>query len=122
MADIIQVKVKNYKGNQSKATKLFLKDAEIMAAQCYFPTSQTWIHGSYGCGAFLFALLLCVIFVGVLIFLYMLLVKPDGTLTVTYEYRGGIGYTSEEKNCPQCDERIKTMAKICRFCGHNFEK
>lgn len=59
-----------------------------MAAAGYYPTSQIWTPGAYGCGSFLLALLLCVILVGILIFIYMLIVKPDGTLTVTYELRG----------------------------------
>jgi hypothetical protein len=32
----------------------------------------------------LLALLLCILLVGIFIFLYMLVVKPEGTLTVTY--------------------------------------
>ena len=59
-----------------------------MAAHGYVPTSQTWTPGEYGCGSFLVALLLCLLVIGILVFIYMLIVKPPGTLTVTYEYRG----------------------------------
>jgi len=59
-----------------------------MAAAGYFPTSQVWAPGTYGCGAFLIALLLCVVLIGIIVFVYMLIVKPDGTLSVTYEWRG----------------------------------
>ena len=44
----------------------------------YYPSSQSWAAGSYGCGAFLLALLLCVLLIGILVFIYMLLVKPMG--------------------------------------------
>lgn len=83
-----KVIVKTYKGKQEVATAAFQTDAAVMAAQGYVPVSQTWAPGSYGCGAFLFAALLIVVFVGILVFIYMLIVKPPGTLTVTYEYRG----------------------------------
>jgi len=82
-----QVIVKTYKGSQGKATAAFRKDSVKLAAQGYFPTSQTWAPGSYGCGSFLLALLLCVVLIGIIIFIYMLIVKPPGTLTVTYELR-----------------------------------
>lgn len=28
----------------------------------------------------------------------------------------------DTKDCPQCAEAIKSAAKICRFCGHEFER
>lgn len=29
---------------------------------------------------------------------------------------------SDEKACPMCAETVKAAAKVCRFCGHSFEK
>jgi Uncharacterised protein family UPF0547 len=117
--------VKTYKGNQARAIELFQADAAKMAAQGYVPTSQSWAPGAYGCGSFLLALLLCVVIIGLLIFIYMLLVKPEGTLSVTYELRADtvgskILTPSEEKTCPKCAEQVKAAAQICRFCGHSF--
>ena len=83
-----RVVVRTYKGSQAGATARYQSDAARLAAQGYFPISQSWAPGAYGCAAFLFALLLCFIFVGILVFIYMLIVKPDGTLSVTYEWRG----------------------------------
>lgn len=122
-----QVVVKTYKGSQASATEQFQKDAAQMATQGYFPTSQSWAPGAYGCGSFLVALLLCFVIVGFLIFIYMLLVKPDGTLSVTYELRSETPSSRSspslgEKTCPKCAESIKAAAVVCRFCGHSFEE
>jgi hypothetical protein len=120
-----KVIVKTYKGNQAKATELFQADAVKMSTQGYVPTSQSWAAGSYGCGSFIIALLLCFLIIGFLVFIYMLLVKPEGTLSVTYELRVSttapkITTVSEEKACPKCAEQVKVAAQICRFCGHSF--
>jgi hypothetical protein len=106
--------VKRYFGSQARATELFHADSNKMRARGYFPTSQTWAAGQWGCAAFLFALVLCVILIGIIVFIYMIIVKPDGTLTVTYELR------AQEKTCPQCAEEVKAAALICRFCGFQF--
>jgi hypothetical protein len=120
-----KVIIKTYKGSQATAMAAFQADAARMAKSDYFPTSQSWAPGTYGCGAFLVALLLCVLLVGILIFIYMLIVTPDGTLTVTYEFRAvpdrpAKAVLVEEKTCPKCAEQVKGAALICRFCGHQF--
>ena len=108
--------VKAYKGSQSTATAKFQADVAGMAAQGYTPASQSWAPGAYGCGSFIFALLLCFVLIGFLIFVYMLIVKPEGTLTVTYTRK----VAEAEKTCPKCVERVKAAASVCRFCGHEF--
>ena len=113
-----QTIVKTYRGSQSGATSDYQRDAEKMARQGYSPTSQVWAPGSYGCGSFILALLLCFIIIGFLIFVYMLIVKPAGTLTVTYTLAPR---AEPEKVCPKCAERVKAAAAVCRFCGHTFE-
>jgi hypothetical protein len=87
--------VRTYRGNQASATHQYQIDAQQMAAHGYYPTSQSWAEGQWGCGAFLIAILLFLFLIGILIFIYMILVKPDGTLTVTYSQRpqqGGWGW------------------------------
>lgn len=117
-----EVLVKTYKGSQDEATKLFQEDARALAARGYFPTSQTYVPGSYGCGAFLLALILCIALIGILILIYMLLVKPDGVLSVSYEFRGTAAARAlDEKLCPKCAEQVKVAAQVCRFCGHKFD-
>jgi hypothetical protein len=87
MAEPKPVIVRTYKGSEGSAAAAFQRDAQSLAAQGYYPVSQNWAQGSWGCGAFIVALILCVVLIGILIFIYMLIVKPAGTLTVTYEYR-----------------------------------
>ncbi len=88
MGQAMPVIVRAYKGrSQQDAVSRFQSDATRLAAEGYYPTSQSWAQGSWGCGSFLIALLLCVVLVGIVVFIYMLLVKPEGTLSVTYEYR-----------------------------------
>lgn len=87
MSDKREVIIKTYTGSQNRAIALFQSDSATMAANGFFPTSQSWAPGSYGCGSFIVALLLCFLIIGFLVFIYMLIVKPDGTLTVTYEWR-----------------------------------
>jgi len=80
--------VKIYKGSSESFTlAAFQADAAKMAQQGYFPISQTWAPGAYGCESFLLAILLCIVLIGIIVFIYMLIVKPPGTLSVTYELR-----------------------------------
>jgi len=113
--------VRIYNGNQRGAASAFKRDAKYMAKKGYYPVSQSYQPGSWGCFAFLVALALCFILIGIFVFIYMLIVKPGGTLSVTYEYRAGTTF-EEEKLCPQCAEKVKKAAKICRYCTHQFEE
>lgn len=113
-----QTIVKTYKGSQAEATAEYRVDAAKMASQGYSPTSQVWTAGAWGCGSFIVALLLCFVLIGFIVFLYMLIVKPAGILTVTYTLAPKV---DPEKVCPKCAERVKAAAEVCRFCGNTFE-
>ncbi len=113
--------VRSYRGSQESASAQFQLDAATMARSGYFPTAQSYAPGSWGCGGFLIALLLCIILIGFIVFIYMLVVKPNGTLTVTYEFRGIAAPASSERTCPRCAEQVKASAAACRYCGHEFD-
>jgi hypothetical protein len=83
-----QIIVKTYIGSQAQATMSFQADAMRMAAQGYFPVFQSWVPGRWRPRAFIAAVLLCLLIVGVPALIYMLIVTPEGTLTVTYGFRG----------------------------------
>jgi len=104
-----QTITRTYKGPPDRAALLFQQDAAELTTQGYYPMSQTYTPGTWGCGAFLIALALAIVLIGILIFIYMLLVKPDGTLVVIYEYR-----PSEASPAPpdRTEEREETMRAI----------
>lgn len=79
--------VREYKGKLADATRQFQADAARMAETGYYPVSQNYQPGSWGAGAFIVAVLLFLILIGIFVFIYMLLVKPAGTLVVTYQWR-----------------------------------
>ena len=83
-----QIIAKTYTGSQADATKSFQADAVRMADQGYFPVFQSWAPGRWRSGAFIAALLLCFLIVGIPALIYMLIVTPNGALTVTYGFRG----------------------------------
>jgi superfamily II DNA/RNA helicase len=123
-----RILTKTYTGSQEKAMSLFKKDSAKMAEKGYFPTTQSWAPGQYGCGAFLLALILSFVLIGLIVFVYMFIVKPPGTLAVTYELRDRVLQSKDNgaesgntKVCPRCAETIKAAAVVCRFCGHDFE-
>lgn len=114
--------VKTYKGKQPAAQKAYLRDSARHAKKGYVAVSERWQDGSWGCGAFIIALLFFFLIIGIFIFIYMLIVKPAGTLTVTYEYRPTEAPGSaDEKPCPMCAESVRLAAKICKHCGHQFD-
>ncbi|MBE3667159.1 hypothetical protein BOO35_19035 [Vibrio navarrensis] len=77
--------VKTYKGSEATAIVASERDAIFLKTQGYYPIAQSYQQGQWGIGAFIFALILCVILIGVIALIYMVIVKPDGTLTVRYK-------------------------------------
>jgi len=76
--------VRSYRGRQQAATGKYQADAVALARYGYRPVSQSWAPGQYRPADFIGAVFLCLFLIGFLIFVAMVLVKPAGTLTVTY--------------------------------------
>ena len=86
--ELPQTIIRTYGGLQQADVLADLeKDARLLGRIGYEPTSQSWAVGQWGCGHWLAALALCLVLVGILVFFYMLIVHPEGTLTVTFTRR-----------------------------------
>lgn len=77
--------IKTYQGQESEAIIKYERESNILRRRGYQPTSQSYQQGQWGCGSFLLAVFFCLFIVGVLALIYMIIVKPEGTLTVTYK-------------------------------------
>lgn len=79
------VVVRTYRGSTQSAAWAFQRDAAAMASAGYSPVSQQYVPGSWGAGPFLLGVVALLFFgLGILVLAYLLIVKPDGTLSVTY--------------------------------------
>jgi hypothetical protein len=114
-----RIVVKTYTGSKlHNAERYFRADAIELTEQGYYPISQSWVRGEWKTRNYLIGVLLIFLFgFGIFVLAYLLIVKPDGSLTVTYELRA---VPVEEKTCPMCAERVKAAALVCHFCGHKF--
>ena len=99
------IAIRTYKGTQEQATRLFQADAADMAAGGYLPTNQSWAPTRRP--------------IRTILLFGLIFSQPTGALTVTYERRK-VSVEDEEKTCPQCAERVKAAALVCRFCGYQF--
>lgn len=65
----------------------YVRDAEALAARGYEPVGQSWGDGQWDGLAFLVALILCLFGIGLILLAYMAIVRPEGTLLVTFRLR-----------------------------------
>jgi hypothetical protein len=80
--------VRTYRGHeQSDAIASYVKDAETLAQRGYAPAGQSWGDGQWDGGMFFIALILSLFGIGLIMLAYMAIIRPDGTLCVTYRLR-----------------------------------
>ncbi len=80
--------VRTYRGHQqSDAVASYVQDAESLAQRGYEPAGQSWGGGQWDGGLFLVALILSLFGIGLILLAYMAIMRPDGTLCVTYRRR-----------------------------------
>lgn len=80
--------VRTYRGRQqSEAIASYVKDAELLAQRGYAPVGQSWGDGQWDGGYFLIALILSLFGIGLILLAYMAIIRPDGTLCITYQVR-----------------------------------
>ena len=82
--------VRTYPGRQqSVAIASYVKDAEALARRGYAPAGQSWGDGQWDGGYFVLALILSLFGIGLILLAYMAIIRPDGTLCVTYRLSDG---------------------------------
>ena len=84
-----EVMVRTYSGNsQQDALVLYADDAPNQAGDGWIPVSQTWAAGEWPTQAYLAALLLVIVGIGIVLLIVMGMYKPTRTLVVTYAREG----------------------------------
>jgi hypothetical protein len=82
--------VRTYRGHQqSEAMASYVRDAEALAQRGYSPAGQSWGDGQWDGGFFLIGLILSLFGIGLILLAYMAIIRPDGTLCVTYRRTTG---------------------------------
>jgi hypothetical protein len=79
------VLTRTYHGKPDEVALLRQADADALASRGYYPTSQNYVEGRWSGGAWVLAVLACLLLVGILVLFYMIAAKPAGDLTVIYE-------------------------------------
>jgi hypothetical protein len=80
--------VRTYVGRYDTTSAAYQADANHMAVGGYYPVAQSYEPGNWSGAMVIVALLLCLVAIGFFILGYMFIVRPDGALVVTYQYRG----------------------------------
>jgi hypothetical protein len=82
-----QIIIRTYYGRKRKACGDFKADAIKMAEASYFPATPDWLPGTYGGGIYSREVVTISLFIGIFVFVYILIAKPPGQLNVTYRHR-----------------------------------
>lgn len=77
--------VRAYRGReQADVIAAYVSDAGDLTARGYEPVAQSWGDGQWSGAFVLLTLILCLFAIGFLFLAYILAIRPDGTLLVTY--------------------------------------
>lgn len=77
--------IRTYRGHdQAAAVRAYVTDAANLAARGYEPVGQSWGDGQWDGVLFVIAVVLSLFGVGLIVLAYMAVMRPDGTLLVTY--------------------------------------
>lgn len=84
-----EVMVRTYSGkNQQDALVLYAEDAPLQASEGWVPVSQAWANGEWPTQAYLAALFLVIVGIGIVLLIVMGMYKPTRMLVVTYAREG----------------------------------
>lgn len=106
--------VRTYRGRTPEQAVLAMQsEVGHLRSAGFEPKEQIWAQGQWGAGMFVLAVVLAVVLIGLVVLLFLIVVKPEGSLTVTYRRVAD----DDTRPCPRCAEKIKDAAKICRYCN-----
>ncbi len=74
-----------YPGIHEAAVELFQMDAELLADQGYLPVGQSYAEGRWRTSVVILVILASAVVIGLPFLAYMIVVRPPGSLAVTYE-------------------------------------
>ena len=81
--------IRGYGGDTyEKLIEAYHRDASLLLDQGYEPTGQHYVDGQWGFVMAVVATVTIPLLIGVIVWAYLLVKRPIGTLTVTYVYRG----------------------------------
>ena len=82
--------VRTYQGrSQRDVVVRYMRDAQDLAVRGYEPVSQSWGDGQWDVALFLLALILSLFGIGLVLLAYMAIIRPEGTLVVTFRQASG---------------------------------
>lgn len=79
--------VRVYPGYHETASELFQLDAEGLAEVGYFPVGQSYAEGRWRTSLVVLVVIASLFLIGLPFLAYVLVVRPPGSLSATYELR-----------------------------------
>jgi hypothetical protein len=102
---------RTYRGNSDEIEALRRADADELALQGYYPKAQALVPGSWDVGLWVVAVLLLAVFgLGLFVLIYLIAVKPAGTLSVIYEQVARVERDSGEAQGPAA--RLRELSAL----------